>query len=478
MRRSVFYERIFFKCPSLSRKELILNPEISILNFVNLFRSIKQAFQILDRKSMPDSVLDVLKTEERNGIIITNYFRYLIALFFLVQILVNVGSGDSEANLIAFSIYLVLTLAHTIIIRVCPDSIVSIFNYVTLFAEYLLILGVLLFYTFTTQNVNLGFALKNTINLFFLFPIIYSLLQFRIRFVFTGLFLFYAIYFSILWIAISTNQLTFTNDWGRYISGPDVLLEDVVAGKPGLYFCFAVMISMGIFRTVSMVRRIGIAEGQKTELSRYFSPKIVNEMMENPETLQSGNRQIVSILFLDIRNFTAMSENMDPKELGELLSEFRKIMMECVFENNGTLDKYIGDAVMATFGTPHPSPSAEVDARNAVGCGVIMQKRLAEWNLFRKSQGKTPIAIGIGIHTGEVFAGNIGSDLHREYSVIGDAVNTASRIESLCKVLKKSFLISKDTMDLLGGKYTLTRMPRVKVKGKEEPLQVYEVMWG
>ncbi|ULH30590.1 adenylate/guanylate cyclase domain-containing protein [Leptospira weilii] len=448
------------------------------MNFVNLFLLIKKALYILDRKSMPDSVLEVLNKEEKNGIIVTNYFRYLIGLFFLVQIVLNVDNGDSRFNIIAFSIYLVLTLAHTIVIRVCPLSIVSVFNYVTLFAEYVLILGVLLFYTFTVKNVNLGFALKNTINLFFLFPIIYSLLQFKIRFVFIGLFLFYSIYFSILWIAVSTDQLTYTNDWGRYITGPDILIEDIVAGKPGLYFCFALMISTGIFRTISMVRRIGIAEGQKTELSRYFSPKIVNEMVENPETLQNGNRQIVSILFLDIRNFTAMSENMDPKGLGELLSDFRKIMMECVFENNGTLDKYIGDAVMATFGTPHPSPSAEVDARNAVGCGIIMQKRLSEWNLLRKSEGKTPISIGIGIHTGEVFAGNIGNDLHREYTVIGDSVNTASRIESLCKVLKKSFLISKETKELLGGKYTLNRMPRVKVKGKEEPLQVYEVVWG
>ncbi|EMY77546.1 adenylate/guanylate cyclase catalytic domain protein [Leptospira weilii serovar Ranarum str. ICFT] len=432
-RTRVFYERIFFKTDPSFRKELISNPEISILNFVNLYLPIKKALHILDRKSMPDSVLEVLNKEERNGIIITNYFRYLIALFFLVQIVLNVDNGDSRFNLIAFSIYLVLTLTHTIVIRVCPFSIVNVFNYVTLFAEYALILGVLLFYTFTVKDVNLGFALKNTINLFFLFPIIYSLLQFKIRFVFIGLFLFYSIYFSILWTAISTDQLTFTNDWGRYINGPDVLIEDIIAAKPGLYFCFAMMISTGIFRTISMVRRIGIAEGQKAELSRYFSPKIVNEMAENPETLQNGNRQIVSILFLDIRNFTAMSENMDPKGLGELLSDFRKIMMECVFENNGTLDKYIGDAVMATFGTPHPSPSAEVDARNAVGCGVIMQKRLSEWNLLRKSEGKTPISIGIGIHTGEVFAGNIGSDLHREYTVIGDSVNTASRIESLCR---------------------------------------------
>lgn len=233
-------------------------------------------FHTLDRKSMPDSVLDVLQKEERSGIIITNYFRYLIALFFLVQIAVNVENGNGKFNFIAFSIYLFLTLSHTIVIRVCPISIVNVFNYFTLFAEYLLILGVLLFYTFTIKNVNLGFALKHTINLFFLFPIIYSLLQFKIRFVFIGLFLFYAIYFSILWIAISTDQLAYTKDWGHYISGPGILIEDIVAGKPGMYFCFAMMISMGIFRTISMVRRIGIAEGQKTELSRYFSPKIVN----------------------------------------------------------------------------------------------------------------------------------------------------------------------------------------------------------
>ncbi|WP_246057354.1 adenylate/guanylate cyclase domain-containing protein [Leptospira gomenensis] len=448
------------------------------MNFVNPFQSIKNALGILDRKSMPESVLEVLNAEERHGIVITNYFRYLISFFFAIQVIANLEAGSKTTNLIALSVYVLLTVTHTVVIRTCPTSVISFFNYLTLFAEYVLILLILLYYTFATPNVDLGFTLKNPINLFFLFPIIYSLLQFRIRFVYIGLFSFYTIYFTIFWIALQYGNLSFASHWGEYVSGPAVLLEDIVTGKPGLFFCFSAVISMGIYRTVSMVRRIGIAEGQKTELSRYFSPKIVNEMMDNPKSLQSGNRQIVSILFLDIRNFTSMSENMDPKDLSELLSEFRNIMMECVFENNGTLDKYIGDAVMATFGTPHPSPSAEVDARNAVGCGVIMQKRLSEWNFQRKSEGKIPISIGIGIHTGEVFAGNIGNELHREYTVIGDAVNTASRIESLCKVLKKSFLISKDTMELLGGKYTLNRMPRVKVKGKEEPLQVYEVMWS
>ncbi|OCC30586.1 Adenylate/guanylate cyclase [Leptospira interrogans serovar Canicola] len=105
-------------------------------------------FHTLDRKSMPDSVLDVLQKEERSGIIITNYFRYLIALFFLVQIAVNVENGNGKFNFIAFSIYLFLTLSHTIVIRVCPISIVNVFNYFTLFAEYLLILGVLLFLYF------------------------------------------------------------------------------------------------------------------------------------------------------------------------------------------------------------------------------------------------------------------------------------------------------------------------------------------
>ncbi len=210
MRFFLFYERIFFKINFSSRKELISNPEVSILNFVNILLLIKKALHTLDRKSMPDSVLEVLKKEERSGIIITNYFRYLIALFFLVQIIVNVNNGNHKFNLIAFLIYLSLTFVHTIVIRVSPLSVVSVFNYITLFTEYLLILGVLLFYTFTTKNVDLGFALKNPINLFFLFPIIYSLLQFKIRFVFIGLFLFYLIYYSILWVAVSQGQLMYT----------------------------------------------------------------------------------------------------------------------------------------------------------------------------------------------------------------------------------------------------------------------------
>ena len=148
-------------------------------------------------------------------------------------------------------------------------------------------------------------------------------------------------------------------------------------------------------------------------------------------------------------------------------------MTNVIFNNNGTLDKYIGDAIMATFGTPTVS---ELDTYNAVNAANQMLSSLKEWNIERKKVGKLEIRIGIGLHCGEVFAGNIGFEDRMEYTVIGDAVNTASRIESLCKQFQAEFLISDEVYQKVKNRIQVEKLSPVEVKGKEKAIQIYKVL--
>ena len=164
---------------------------------------------------------------------------------------------------------------------------------------------------------------------------------------------------------------------------------------------------------------------------------------------------------------------MPAEELAEFLNEFRKRMTNVIFANGGTLDKYIGDAIMATFGTPTVT---EFDTQNAVNAGKQMLASLKEWNIERKKEGKPEIRIGIGLHCGEVFTGNIGFEDRMEYTVIGDAVNTASRIESLCKQFQAEFLISDEVYQKVKDSIRIEKLSPVEVKGKEKALQIYKVL--
>ncbi|TGL61741.1 adenylate/guanylate cyclase domain-containing protein [Leptospira sarikeiensis] len=423
---------------------------------------------------MDDSVRKVLENEEMLGAYISNAFRYLVAIFFAVQILVNLKHGDILANAIGFAVYLSITIGHSIVIRTCPDWAVKGFSYLALIADFAIITAILVFYTINNSSLDYGFAIKNPIVNFYLFPLAFSLIQFRLRFVLLSVVLFYAAYFGIFAYAVSNNKIMFSDDWPEYVSGPYVLLSDALFGRPMMYLVLAFFFCFGILRTLIMIRRIGEGEAQRSLLSRYFSPGMVEEMMTNPDVLE-GRRQTATILFTDIRNFTALSENMDPLELSRFLSSIRETLTDCVFEFGGTLDKYIGDAVMATFGTPYPSADPASDAIRALQCGQKMLEKLGEFNKDRGSKGLEPVRIGIGIHTGEVFSGNIETSRRAEFTVIGDAVNTASRIESLTKNFGKELLVSEETWKLAGANFVGETLPPVQVKGKEKPVTVVAV---
>jgi adenylate cyclase len=179
---------------------------------------------------------------------------------------------------------------------------------------------------------------------------------------------------------------------------------------------------------------------ERANLSRYFSPNVVEELSQNDEPLKQIRSQNVAVMFIDIVGFTRLSAGLDPYEVIELLRGFHGRMEREVFRHNGTLDKYLGDGLMATFGTP---VAGERDASNALDCAKAMIEVMRRWNLERRRQGLPEIEIGIGVHFGETVLGDIGAN-RLEFAVIGTAVNVASRLEALTRELGAGLVISDD----------------------------------
>jgi len=209
----------------------------------------------------------------------------------------------------------------------------------------------------------------------------------------------------------------------------------------------------------------------RSNFERYFSPNIASVIAEQQDAGKlPSQKQPVVIFFSDIRGFTPMSENMSPDDIATLLTEYFTEMVEIVFEHSGTLDKFMGDAIMALWGAPIVHAD---DADRAMQCAldqlVVLEKMNAKW----KEQGRPPVAIGIGINYGEVFAGNIGSDRRLEYTVIGDAVNTASRLCSSAG--PNEILISEPFYKELKKPPKVEALEPIQVKGRAKKVPVYRV---
>lgn len=192
-------------------------------------------------------------------------------------------------------------------------------------------------------------------------------------------------------------------------------------------------------RSLRLVADRTIAERTRASLARYFSPNVVDHLSGTGQALGGVREQNVAVLFVDIVGFTKLCENASPDWVIGILRDYHNRLGQTVFDNSGTLDKYIGDGLMATFGTPEPGPD---DARNALRCAIDMIAALERWNAERAAMGAVPIRIGIGLHYGSVIAGDIGNERRLEYSVIGDTVNIASRLEQLTRSLGTPLLVS------------------------------------
>lgn len=422
---------------------------------------------------------EIQDNEKKNGDVFVNRFRYLIILLF-VPIAIFAAAGKWENMLINFftlGIYVLVTVCHTLILmrRNGNWKLLNLFCYLTFVIDILLYTGLALYYTNIESPDNFAFAVKNPVLEFWFIPLIISLLQFRRSLViFGGIFI--ALNFIVLTIYGYHSGMVIAETYPEHVLGQGVLLDSLLSNKLLLITTFTIVIMISLKRVKKMMLKIGNLEAQKASLSRYFSPKIAEKIMNEPDLLAKGSRHEVTILFIDIRNFTSISEKMDPELLIRLLSDFRERMVQEIFKHNGSIDKFIGDAIMATFGTPIPSSIKGEDTKNALKAAMGMLKRLEEFNLQNNLTGENAWHCGIGLHSGEVFSGNIGSSNTREYTVIGDAVNTASRIESLCKTYSAKLLLSEDVYKEVKDIVQVEKLDPIEIRGKEKPIQIFKAL--
>lgn len=223
--------------------------------------------------------------------------------------------------------------------------------------------------------------------------------------------------------------------------------------------------SMLVLEDISNEKRV------RSTMARYMSKEVADQLLAAGEDELGGKDQRVSILFSDVRGFTTISEALGARETVSMLNEYFTEMVDIIFENGGILDKYIGDAIMALFGAPFAAPE---DADNALTVANQMMVELAALNARRVVEGKRPIDIGVGLSTGDVVVGNIGSVRRMEYTVIGDSVNLASRLEGANKYYGSKILLSEFTVADLRRPALLREIDLMRVKGKDRPVAVYE----
>ncbi len=225
--------------------------------------------------------------------------------------------------------------------------------------------------------------------------------------------------------------------------------------------------SMIVIEDISTEKRL------KSTMSRYMDPAIADRLLATGTEILGGTSVECTVLFADVRGFTTLTEQLGPQGTVALLNEYFTLMVDCIQQENGMLDKFIGDAIMAAFGIP---VGHEDDADRAVRAAISMIETLNKWNLQRTTDGRLPVNIGIGLNTDTVVSGNIGSSKRMDFTIIGDGVNLAARLESACKQYGSKILISEFTMRRLKGTYRLREIDLVVVKGKTRPVAIYEVL--
>ncbi len=240
---------------------------------------------------------------------------------------------------------------------------------------------------------------------------------------------------------------------------------------------FLMMLLSGIYFLVTIMNYF-TEESKKKEIkstfSKYVSPAVVDELLKSVDNLKLGGRkQVMTVFFSDVRGFTTISEKLSPVDLSRLLNRYLTPMTELVFKNHGTLDKYMGDAIMAFFGAPI---ATEEHPHQACRCALQSLVQLKEINEIFKAEKLPEIDIGIGINTGEMSVGNMGSNIVQNYTVMGDSVNLASRLEGINKTYGTRIIISEFTQSQVKDSFITRVVDRVKVKGKNEPVQIFELI--
>lgn len=255
---------------------------------------------------------------------------------------------------------------------------------------------------------------------------------------------------SLLAAAIASHsgaELLLENDW------PAFLTEGALATA----FGFAAFVCWLLTNDHNALLQGAIrSERRRRNLARFFSPSVLSELQSTGASLKLS-RRLAAVMFVDLRSFTRFSEEASPEEVAKLLSAYRELVVEAVFAHGGMIDKFIGDGVMAAFGQPH---SAGDDADRALQCALQLRRTLAEWSAQRSQRGEKVLDAGIGLHVGTVMGGILESGSHDEFTLFGDAVNIAQRLERLSNSLNASLVISEEMASYTQGHHESVRWIR------------------
>ncbi|PLX88436.1 MAG: adenylate/guanylate cyclase domain-containing protein, partial [Desulfuromonas sp.] len=246
--------------------------------------------------------------------------------------------------------------------------------------------------------------------------------------------------------------------------------NDLIVGLvyPGVALS-AIFLGVTIFNYFSVGREKRFID---LAFSRYISPQVATQLKRDPRRLSlSGTEKELTILFSDIREFTTISERMTAQQLGQFMNHYLTAMGRDILATRGTVDKFIGDAIMALWGAPLDDPQ---HAQNAVHAALTMQTTLVTLNNHWQESGLPEVKVGIGINTGVVSVGNFGSEERFDYTVLGDAVNLSSRLEGLTGLYGVGIIISEATRQALGDDFFCRKIDRVRVKGKKRPVTIYQ----
>lgn len=284
-------------------------------------------------------------------------------------------------------------------------------------------------------------------------------------FIYTGLLLFIGLILTILISRFFQKPLQKLTDSANQISSGNYDLKTVICSND----------EMGVLGDSfnSMARSLKEKEFMRDTFGKIVTPQIRDYLL-NENVALGGETVNVTVMFCDIRGFTTLSENMEPERIVSFLNEYFTGLEKCIASHNGVINKYIGDAVMALFGAP---VRTKTHAKDAWLAACDMRRELVEMNKKFPQEGLPEIRFGIGLHTGSVLAGNIGATNRMEYTVIGDTVNTASRIEGLCKAYKKDLLISESTAKEIQGQ-DFTFVDESEIRGRKEKVRLFTDSYG
>lgn len=253
---------------------------------------------------------------------------------------------------------------------------------------------------------------------------------------------------------------------------------DSSIGKIGGVAVLGVAVAISCYelaRRISLAHDLAEEELRRERLGRYFSPQVAARIQQSGLDHAASQQCEVTVLFADLRHFTALAENLSPAETLALLNEFQARMVTAVFAHGGTLDKFLGDGLMAYFGAPVPHGEHPL---LAVRCALAMQAALAELNTARAGRNQPALRMGVGVHTGTAVVGAIGTESRREFTAVGDAVNVAARLEALTRHYAEDILLSGETAGRLGDVLPLRSVAEAPVRGRSRPVRLFTPALG